>query len=389
MNTGHYISGAGHLGLILYALLGGLFLTPDDSEPVGVQEVALVSEAEFAALTRANSAPEVAEQAPERTAPVPMPETAPTRRPTPDAQPDQAPAPSEPEQAEPEVALDEAAPLTPQAEVTDTPPEPQPDPELSPEETGAGLPEIANQDPTPQSVPRIAPEAVTTPEPQPEIADAPTPDVSPDAETAEVVDEDVPAAAPEEATTEIVTEAETPSGMAFSPRPQARPANLAARAAAAREQAQAETSAPAEPQEDAADAVANAAAAAAAALAAEVAGETASPATPSGPPLSAGERDALRVAVSQCWNVGALSSEALRTTITVAVAMNRDGTPVSSSLNLLGYSGGSQSAANAAFEVARRAILRCGARGFNLPVEKYDHWRNIEMTFDPEQMRFK
>ena len=37
---------------------------------------------------------------------------------------------------------------------------------------------------------------------------------------------------------------------------------------------------------------------------------------PVGPPMTAGEKDALRVAVNACWNVGALSMEALRTTIT-------------------------------------------------------------------------
>ncbi|MEM9438259.1 MAG: energy transducer TonB, partial [Pseudomonadota bacterium] len=36
---------------------------------------------------------------------------------------------------------------------------------------------------------------------------------------------------------------------------------------------------------------------------------------------------------------------------------------------------------------ARRAIIRCGATGFDLPREKYDQWRQIEMTFNPEEMR--
>ncbi|MEM6478789.1 MAG: energy transducer TonB, partial [Pseudomonadota bacterium] len=40
-----------------------------------------------------------------------------------------------------------------------------------------------------------------------------------------------------------------------------------------------------------------------------------------------------------------------------------------------------------AFEAARRAIIRCGAKGFDLPSEKYDQWKEIEMTFNPEQMR--
>ncbi|WP_417270117.1 energy transducer TonB [Celeribacter sp.] len=385
MNTGQYISAAGHLGLIAYALLGGLFLTPEDSEPVTTQEVALISEAEFAAMT-ANTAPAVVEQAPEQAAP--QSEMAPDAAPSSDAAPQARPQ-AEPEATTPDPAPQTPSPLTPQVEVNEQPPQ-QAEPEVSLEDPGAGLPDVPNQEPTPRPVPRIAPEAVTTPEPQPEIAEAPTPKVSPDAEETQVVEEDKPDAAPEEATTEIVTEAETPSGMSTSPRPKSRPANLAARAAEARE---AETPTPAAPKEtdsDAADAVANAAADAASALIAQAANDTPqAPARPVGPPLTGGEREGLRVAVSQCWNVGALSSDALRTTITVGMSMNQDGTPNSGSLKLLGFSGGSKAAADAAYEVARRAILRCGARGFDLPVEKYDHWRNIEMTFDPEQMRFK
>ena len=388
MNTGQYISAAGHLGLIAYALLGGLFLTPEDSQPVATQEVALISEADFAALS-ANSAPAVVEEAPEQAAP--QAEVTPDAAPSTDAVPQARPQ-AEPVPATPEPAPQTPPPLTPQTQVSEQPPQ-QAEPEVSMEDPGAGLPDVPNREPTPRPVPRIAPEAVTTPEPQPEIADAPTPKVSPDAEDTQVVEEDKPDAAPEEATTEIVTEAETPSGMSTSPRPKSRPANLASRAAEAREVETTEPAAPAAPEQadtDAADAVADAAADAASALIAQAANETPqAPARPVGPPLTGGEREGLRVAVSQCWNVGALSSDAMRTTITVGVSMNQDGTPNSGSIKLIGFSGGPQSAADAAFEVARRAILRCGARGFDLPVEKYDHWRNIEMTFDPEQMRFK
>ena len=42
------------------------------------------------------------------------------------------------------------------------------------------------------------------------------------------------------------------------------------------------------------------------------------PAAPAGPPLTFGQREGLRVAVSQCWNVGSLSTEALRTIVTIA-----------------------------------------------------------------------
>ena len=111
--------------------------------------------------------------------------------------------------------------------------------------------------------------------------------------------------------------------------------------------------------------------------------------TPSGPPLTTGEKEGLRVAVQQCWNVGSLSSEALATTVVVGVSMSEDGRPITASIKMLGSSGGSNSAAQQAFEAARRAIIRCGADGYKLPPEKYDQWRDIEMTFNPEKMRIK
>ena len=56
MKWGLYISGAGHGGLILWMLLGGLFSAPRP-EPLDVAPVSLVSAEEFAALTAEASAP--------------------------------------------------------------------------------------------------------------------------------------------------------------------------------------------------------------------------------------------------------------------------------------------------------------------------------------------
>jgi len=91
----------------------------------------------------------------------------------------------------------------------------------------------------------------------------------------------------------------------------------------------------------------------------------------------------------KCWNVGSLSSEALGTTVVVTVSMSEDGRPDVASIRMTGYSGGSADAADRAFSAARRAIIRCGANGYDLPFEKYEQWRNIEMTFNPERMRIK
>ena len=105
--------------------------------------------------------------------------------------------------------------------------------------------------------------------------------------------------------------------------------------------------------------------------------------------MTAGEREALRVGVQQCWNVGSLSSEALRTTVTVSVNMNQNAAPDPGSIRMIGYEGGSEAAARQAFEAARRAIIRCGSNGFQLPAEKYGQWAVIEMVFNPEGMRLR
>ena len=110
---------------------------------------------------------------------------------------------------------------------------------------------------------------------------------------------------------------------------------------------------------------------------------------PSGPPLTRGEKDALVVAVGNCWNVGSLSTDALQVTVTVGFSMEQDARPVDRSIRLVAAEGGTGDAVDRAFAAARRAVLRCGARGYGLPVEKYDQWKEIEITFNPERMRIK
>ncbi|MBS4009408.1 MAG: energy transducer TonB, partial [Roseovarius sp.] len=56
MNTGQIISGAGHLALIGWALLGGVFRS--DPPPFEVVEATTISSEEFAALLARQSAPE-------------------------------------------------------------------------------------------------------------------------------------------------------------------------------------------------------------------------------------------------------------------------------------------------------------------------------------------
>ncbi|WP_413720877.1 energy transducer TonB [Silicimonas sp. MF1-12-2] len=366
LQTGWYISGAGHITLIVFVLFGGLF-SRDRLQEVAVAEVSVMTEAEFAALMPRATAPDIATDAPEVTPPVP--EEAAPEAPAEDA----APEVSEPEQVETPETPDEPlvetpAPLREAVAVEDAPPIPLPPTDIDgtapePDAIAAPAPRVA-------PVPQVAPPPVVEAAPEVIEDSAPAPDEPP----VDVVEEETPPAAPEEASDRIVTEAEEVENYApaSSMRPRSRPPKPVRAAETPREQ-------PTETRDPVADAVAAAVAEA----------NTPAPSAPTGPPLTGGEKDALRVSVSQCWNVGSLSTEALATTVVVAVSMQETGVPDNGSIRMVSFSGGSEAGARQAFEAARRAIIRCGARGFPLPVEKYSQWRDIEMTFNPEGMQFR
>lgn len=402
MEKGQIISGVGHAGLILWVVLGDwLFRAPDLPE-IEIAEVSLMSSAEFDALVAAS--PSTPEPAPEEPAPEePAPEVAAPEpvQPEPPAEPE--PAPEPPPQPEPTEPLPEDLPVEALPQLIETP-----DPVAPIAEVEQPIPvPLSDARPRPRPLDRVAATPVDSPTDAPEIADQVIEEVTDQpTEEAVIVEEEQQAAAPEEATTQIVTEAvETEEDapqleMTSSLRPRSRPdPAVQAEEPPAEEVASAETTdEPVEPTEDAAteDAVA---AALAEALAEEAAAEPAETPTesadsgatnaPAGPPMTAGETDAMRVAVQQCWNVGALSMEALRTTVVVAVSVAQDGIPEAGSITLVESNGESDTATRQAFEAARRAIIRCGARGFPLPPEKYETWKNMELVFDPNGMRMR
>lgn len=380
MKTGTYISGIGHGAFILWVLFGGFFLRAEDLPPIEVTEVSLISGAQFAALTAPDSNPEAELNVPSPVAPeidqsvpvAPSPESQPDIQ----AAPQAASAPDIPEEA-PDVA--EIQPL-PEAELVDVAPEALDQPV---EGVLAALP-IPNPT-TPSDAPRVAPTPAPQPEPEREIAPEVSEEAVPDAEAEVVVEEDT-ATAPEAATTQIITEATETTTEVASAAPQASPKPRVRPRRPVPERVQTPTPVTTPAAEAETETVQDTAVSDALREALATPTETRAPA---GPPLTRGEKDALRVAVSACWNVGSLSSEALRTTVVVSVAMASTGKPDSGSIRLLSSTGGSTIAARQAFEAARRAILRCGAKGFDLPAEKYEQWRDIEMTFNPEKMRIK
>ncbi|MEO0634427.1 MAG: energy transducer TonB, partial [Pseudomonadota bacterium] len=295
-------------------------------------------------------------------------------------QPDVVPDPVETPVPDEAVVTEAPQPTAPpEPESVPAPPAPDPEPEIAdvapqqpqPQEQAALVPEIAPR-PIPRPSERIAPEAVAPPPEDAAPDEVEQPAVSED-EGADTPAEEQQATAPEEATTEIVTEAEEPSG---APTTSIRPPSVRPNAPVRTAEPAPETLAPAETDDAVNDALREALGGGQEQI-------------PTGPPLTSGEKDSLRVAVSSCWNVGSLSTEALGTTVVVTVDMTPDGKPVNSSIRLTSSSGGSASAATQAFEAARRAIIRCTRDGYALPAEKYGQWKEIEMTFNPERMRIK
>ncbi|WP_170326913.1 energy transducer TonB family protein [Ruegeria arenilitoris] len=365
MDTGTKISAIAHVVLIGWAFFGGTFRS--EPLPMAVQEVSVVTGEQFAAMTAQRDAPEVSTptalqppEAPEEEVipPAPVeeeltpPEVVAPPEPEPDPIPDPVEAPPEPEIVEEPPTLEQPEPVT---EVLPVPPGPEAQP---------------------RPADKVAPEPIAPPPPEAQPDEVETPAVSLD-EGAETQQEQQDQTAPEEATDEIVTEAEETKDNAprTSPRPRVRPNRPAPTAQP--EVAEEQDPTPPEPAQS--DTAINDALA-------EALGQGSEPV---GPPLTSGEKDAMRLAVSKCWNVGSLSTDALQTVVVVGFSLTPDGKIVGGSLRMIDSSGGSAGAAKQAYEAARRAILRCGTKGYTLPADKYDQWRDIEITFNPERMRIK
>ncbi|KNG94786.1 hypothetical protein [Pseudaestuariivita atlantica] len=372
MHVGHYISGIGHAGLIGWLLFGNVFA----AEPLKMEftEVTMVSGQEWAALVLPESPPDASAvvETPEPPAPQPeadpvAPETVPEPQPAP--QPDPAPAPAP--DAQPDVS-DVATPV-PEAAVEDAPPD---QPDAPAPEVAVIVPDTAPLEsirPKPRPASRVAPVPVAQPQPETEIAPVPSPETRPD-EASETPTPEQDAARPEEATTEIVTEAEEPASAAptQSLRPRGRPERLATASTP-----EPDTPAPSDTRDDSVESVV-----------ADLLREATAPAAPAGgPPLSRGESEAFRIAVQECWNVD-VGSQAANVVVTVGFELAENGT-VSSDVRLIAAEGGSDGAVQTAFQSARRAVLRCQRGGYDLPADKYETWREVEMTFNPESMRVR
>jgi len=99
--------------------------------------------------------------------------------------------------------------------------------------------------------------------------------------------------------------------------------------------------------------------------------------------MTTSEIDALRSQMMKCWNVPVGAPDPTALVLRLRVALNQDGSVVGMP-QLLDTLGLSDPYFRAASESAIRAVKMCGP--YKLPVEKYDAWNDVVVTFDPTKM---
>lgn len=85
--------------------------------------------------------------------------------------------------------------------------------------------------------------------------------------------------------------------------------------------------------------------------------------------------------ISACWMP--LKTAPL---VKVGFSLDREGRPVAGSFKEVDHAEGGEAAVASAFATAKRAIWLCGVDGYTLPILKYDEWRDVVVTFDPEKV---
>ena len=398
--TGTVVSAIGHVGVILWVLVGDWLFTDAPPEEVIVTSVSMISSEEFAAL-QAGATPTPAEE------PAPVrPQARPEEVVEPEPEPEPAPEPEPVPEPEPLPEPDPAPEPEPEPV-----PEPEPEPVEEPppsdvpqaEEEQAIQSESTEIQPAPEAEEIIAPDPVQ-PETEAETSEAPEPAVSEDPAAEEVIQQEPTEATVPEDTgdvtqTEANEEQEAETGMTTSIRPRSRPerapepepeTEVAAEEAPVEEPAEAPQESAelnVQPVDDAetADAID--------ALLGEATEEPVEEASggqdlPQGPPLTGGEMGDISSAIARRWNLGAASTDVLSSMVVIRVSFDESGRPVN--FELLESSGPTQTAIDNLYRIAQRAVNRTHQEGgIPLPPDKFDTWRVLDLVFDANGMRVR
>lgn len=102
-------------------------------------------------------------------------------------------------------------------------------------------------------------------------------------------------------------------------------------------------------------------------------------------PLTMSELDAFKVQMAKCWTVPAGAAGAEKLVVKIKVYLSPDGSlaqPPELMDRTKLITGGATY--RAAADAALRAVRLC--QPFKMPADKYNSWREIDLTFDPRQM---
>lgn len=93
--------------------------------------------------------------------------------------------------------------------------------------------------------------------------------------------------------------------------------------------------------------------------------------------------ESFRLQVQRCWNTDGLSDAALQGEATLRVEFDALARPRFETIERIAQTGPNEPAMDELFQSARRALVRCGAAGYDLPLAEYSTWRLMELRFAP------
>jgi len=114
-------------------------------------------------------------------------------------------------------------------------------------------------------------------------------------------------------------------------------------------------------------------------------GEEGAPAETVGEVVTATQIDAIRQKIRKCWFVPAGLKGAKDMVVDIKMEIGRDGTVTKADIVDKGRMA-QDSGFRTAAENARRAVLDPQCNPLPLPADKYDQWKDLEMSFNPKDM---
>jgi hypothetical protein len=94
--------------------------------------------------------------------------------------------------------------------------------------------------------------------------------------------------------------------------------------------------------------------------------------------LSRDELDSVGAQAKRCWNIPAGWTRPQQVSVTIRFQLNPDGT-LRGAPSVVAFP--ASALGKAAADSAIRAVAECGP--FKLPADKYDEWKDIQLSFEP------